>query len=263
MAKDKNTLGINPKDYKHLKSDDKSTTLQHKKGHTITISHAVLSKPNRDILKALADTGKNYQTEGQRQESEDQYRTKKADGGEVCDESGFMPTSVTGYAKGGKVSDKERMANVNKKQIEMAKAKYSESSKLSPERQKKNDVMDKFMRNTAGSGKRVDFYEGGETNKVRMDSTRTEKPRQDGKKEHIIPANLHGPKDLNEAWDRIKNAFASGGEVAVRKMYADGGYAAEDAAIDREVNNNEAMGQRLADIGNVSEAINTVPQVKS
>jgi hypothetical protein len=49
-------LGLDPKQYKYLKSDDKSTTLQHKKGHTVTIVHSILSPKNQAILKALATT---------------------------------------------------------------------------------------------------------------------------------------------------------------------------------------------------------------
>ena len=49
-------LGINPKDYKYLKSDQDSTTLQHKKGHLLTIAHNVLSPKNKAIMKALAET---------------------------------------------------------------------------------------------------------------------------------------------------------------------------------------------------------------
>jgi hypothetical protein len=63
-------LGINPKDYKYLESDDKSTTLQHKRGHQLKIAHNVLSPKNQEILKALAKTSK----------SEPQ---KMADGGEA------------------------------------------------------------------------------------------------------------------------------------------------------------------------------------
>jgi hypothetical protein len=49
-------LGLDPKQYKYLKSDGNTTTLQHKKGHTVTIAHSVLSPKNQEILKALATT---------------------------------------------------------------------------------------------------------------------------------------------------------------------------------------------------------------
>lgn len=47
-------LGIDPKKFKYLKSDDKSTTLQHKDGHTLTIAHNILSPANQEVLKALS-----------------------------------------------------------------------------------------------------------------------------------------------------------------------------------------------------------------
>lgn len=50
----KNILGFDPNKFTHEKSDDKSTTLRHKDGHTITIAHNVLSPENREMLKALS-----------------------------------------------------------------------------------------------------------------------------------------------------------------------------------------------------------------
>lgn len=50
----KNALGLNAKDFKHVKSDEKSTTLQHKNGHLLTIAHNSISPQNQAALKALA-----------------------------------------------------------------------------------------------------------------------------------------------------------------------------------------------------------------
>lgn len=72
-------LGINPKDYAYLKSDDKSTTLKHKKGHELTIAHNVLSRKNQEILKALAATNSNESTSN----------PKMAAGGKVPGEPGY------------------------------------------------------------------------------------------------------------------------------------------------------------------------------
>ena len=44
---------------KHVKSDDKTTTLQHKEGHTITLAHKALSPEGKKQLQALADIAKN------------------------------------------------------------------------------------------------------------------------------------------------------------------------------------------------------------
>jgi len=47
--------------FKHLKSDDKSTTLQHKKdGHTITLAHNALNPDNQKQLQALAKIPQEY-----------------------------------------------------------------------------------------------------------------------------------------------------------------------------------------------------------
>lgn len=51
MAKD---IKFDLKRFKHIKSDDKSTTLQHPEGHTITLAHSALSKDAQAQLKALA-----------------------------------------------------------------------------------------------------------------------------------------------------------------------------------------------------------------
>jgi len=72
-------LGLDPRQYKYLKSDEKSTTLQHKKGHTVTIAHDVLSPKNQAILKALAATNSNESTE----------QHKMAAGGKVPGQPGY------------------------------------------------------------------------------------------------------------------------------------------------------------------------------
>lgn len=48
-----NRLGIDPNKFKFLKADDKSTTLQHKDGHVLTIAHNVMSPKNREALVAM------------------------------------------------------------------------------------------------------------------------------------------------------------------------------------------------------------------
>jgi len=53
---------------KFLKSDDKSTTLQHPKGHTVTIAHNVLSPKNREALQALSKVATDARTPDQASE---------------------------------------------------------------------------------------------------------------------------------------------------------------------------------------------------
>lgn len=75
------------KKFKHVKSDKHSTTLQHQDGHILNLAHNVLSKPHQEQLKALANIPKETQTEGQKQEAQDQNQygkvIMKAEGGEI------------------------------------------------------------------------------------------------------------------------------------------------------------------------------------
>lgn len=70
------------KKFKHVKSDDKSTTLMHPKGHTITIMHEALKGPMRAQFEALAKTSK------------PEPKVKMDEGGmiEKADRSGIMGT---------------------------------------------------------------------------------------------------------------------------------------------------------------------------
>lgn len=66
---------------KFLKSDEKSTTLQHPKGHTVTIAHSVLSPKNREALQALSKVATDARTPDQA--SEYGKVTMKATGGKA------------------------------------------------------------------------------------------------------------------------------------------------------------------------------------
>lgn len=83
-------FGIDSKMFKHVKSDDKSTTLQHKDGHVLTIAHSNLSPKMRDQLSVLS-------------------KDKMSDGGPVPNK---MPAnfSISGmeYADGGAISATEK-----------------------------------------------------------------------------------------------------------------------------------------------------------
>lgn len=71
---------LNFSHFKHVKSDDKSTTLRHPDGHEITLAHKSLSKPNQTALMALAKIGPQDETEPQ---AEEMKSNKMADGGKV------------------------------------------------------------------------------------------------------------------------------------------------------------------------------------
>ncbi len=65
-------IKLDLKNFKHKSSDDKTTTLEHKKDkHTITIYHNVLGKDAQKQLQALGQSAKDAQTEGQKQEAQD------------------------------------------------------------------------------------------------------------------------------------------------------------------------------------------------
>jgi hypothetical protein len=73
MAEGGKAFKLDFKGFQHLKSDDKSTTLKHPAGHTITLYHNVLSKPNREALQALSNTGDETATSDQKEEAASPY----------------------------------------------------------------------------------------------------------------------------------------------------------------------------------------------
>ncbi len=115
---------------KHIKSDDKSTTLMHPKGHQITLSHSVLSPSNVAILKGMA--GKEPQ---------------KEDFGKVIQK-----------AEGGPVYKNPELA---KKGMASLKAKHKESPELKAELAEKNKTRDAFMRNLPSKPMKVEKYAAG------------------------------------------------------------------------------------------------------
>lgn len=88
MSKVHRELGIDPRDYTHISSDAKTTTLKHKRGHTLTIAHSVLKPSTQMMLRALSKIPQENQTEGQKQEAQDQHQygkvIMKADGGNIA-----------------------------------------------------------------------------------------------------------------------------------------------------------------------------------
>lgn len=71
-------IALDLKAFKHLKSDDKSTTLQHADGHVLTIAHNVLSPENQKQLKALANIPKDAETDADKAEAKSPYGSVKA-----------------------------------------------------------------------------------------------------------------------------------------------------------------------------------------
>lgn len=88
------------KKFKHVKSDDKTTVLEHPKGHQITIVHKALGKDMQAQLKALSKISQEDQTSSQAQEKQADM-PKMADGGipqEDISTNTFLKTpSNSGY----------------------------------------------------------------------------------------------------------------------------------------------------------------------
>lgn len=101
----KNSLGLDPKKFTHVFSDNKKTTLKHRDGHTLTIMHSILSPKMQTQLKALANVGKENQTNIQAQEAEDQGKRKMAKGGNI-----IPYDEVSNYAEGGETNVPEYLA---------------------------------------------------------------------------------------------------------------------------------------------------------
>ena len=59
-------IKLNLKEFRHVSSDDKSTTLQHKNGHKLVLHHPSLSKESQQQLSELAKNTKkpNYDEGG-------------------------------------------------------------------------------------------------------------------------------------------------------------------------------------------------------
>jgi hypothetical protein len=86
--------------FKHVSSDDKSTTLKHYEGHTITMMHNKLSKANKEQLMALAQKAKDKQDN--KPKAEKAPPKKLADGGAILKEK-YDDKPKAMYADGGDV----------------------------------------------------------------------------------------------------------------------------------------------------------------
>jgi hypothetical protein len=86
-------IKLDLKQFKHVKSDDKGTTLQHADGHQLTLAHKALSPEAQAQLKALAGISKDAQTSNDSQEKQAEAKTKMADGGPVADPSQTAPSA--------------------------------------------------------------------------------------------------------------------------------------------------------------------------
>lgn len=74
-------IKLDLKQFKHIKSDKNSTTLQHQDGHQLTIAHAPLGKESREQLSALSKVATDAQTPANKDEA--RHKGMMAEGGET------------------------------------------------------------------------------------------------------------------------------------------------------------------------------------
>lgn len=216
--------------FKHVKSDKNTTTLQHRKGgHQLTLMHKALSPDNQEQLSALAKLSQSSQTPQQTAEIDQQKmakggnlkRKKMSDGGET-DEQGHPKLDVSPEAQQAINSqiDENRKENV-----------------YVPDAQKKTP--DKPLYDTSG------FSDGGEVDEYGYPKdTSKDKPLYDTSgfaKGGPIPnasiTNVMGYGPIG--------GMAKGGKA--RKMYADG---SDQVVSDEDL----APGQPMTSASQVSSA---------
>ncbi len=165
------------RNFKHIKSDKGSTTLQHKSdGHSITLAHKSLSPESQAQLKALSGISKQAQTPQDTNSLRDQ---KMAEGG---------PTQ--------------------------SNPKLEESKKVPPKQHYAFGSDDVGGRAPAPQGTAEHDTPKGEAIPGAKQAVQGPDKQAPGRNEPV--------NSLDEVWERIKSAYAKGGEVAVRSMYAEG-----------------------------------------
>ncbi len=102
-------IKLDLKQFKHIKSDDKSTTLQHKDGHVLTIAHSVLKdKDARAQLEALKNVATDAQTPIQADRANDEKAGNKAAHPVAREDKGYGAV-ITKYAEGGQTGDQANL----------------------------------------------------------------------------------------------------------------------------------------------------------
>lgn len=135
------SIKLDLRQFKHAKSDGKTTTLQHKEGHTLTLAHGALSKEAQAQLEALAKTA---ETPLQKDKSKDDKRAKMAKGG------GFL-------------NDKDRMVDAPIKQPAEVGLRPSKTDRMSS--QQSNAAYEAAMqrlRDKEACGGEIKMAEGGD-----------------------------------------------------------------------------------------------------
>lgn len=109
--------------FKHVKSDKNSSTLQHKQGHVLTLAHNALSPESQAQLKALSNISKEDETSLQADDAKHQARTKMSSGGGVHNED----PDLLGKSEAGlhvRKANKEQPGGKKQSEIFLAKKEH-------------------------------------------------------------------------------------------------------------------------------------------
>lgn len=222
---------VDPAMYKHVSSDNDKTVLQHKHGHTLTIAHKNLSKDMQAQLKALSSVSKEDETPDQKQEAQNPYGKviQKADGGDV------EPPVVMAGQSSGTPPPKEKTST--ERQGEVGKAAVSGEHPSAAK-----NLKDVWYNITHAQGGPVCMDEGGKVPVPPSDSSSSNQQQQNAKGAKQGFENSGGLPSASTLADRLKHAWAEGGEIP-RKMYAEDGYVTGAPKSDDVVDVSKITGQ--------------------
>lgn len=234
MAKDNGkSIGLDLSKFSHVSHDDKSHTLKHYEGHTITLATKALSKANREALKGIAD----------------RHAEKMANGGEV--KKKLTGVEVDEAAKGVDYANKYREqgdASPNGVVIEVNKDKKPNYGKVTDPKGQKPRV----------------FAEGGEVKKPNP-SEMTWDNLTSGIKSAVAPSPTPQPTagPVNTKYGRSK--YAEGGNVEDEQPIIPMSLAADPNAQPTIPMTNPSPGSGLPDLTNTGiqdtlTAIDRYPQ---
>jgi len=249
-------INLDLRNFKHVKSDKDTTTLQHKTdGHSITLAHKSLSPESQAQLKALSGISKQDETADQADQMKHQAGIKMAVGGMPQHEMPSMSEDMATYAKGGHVCVCKAcggsMSNYDEGgKVAVPKGQSDPAPQSNAEHDIPANVSTPSSIGDAVSRIKNAWADGGQV---------PDKPKE----MYVIPGENAKPKENKLDYNQIRQekrdmnrTEARRGIMPQRKKYAEGTQDVDPAVdndTDREVQNNEAMGQQLADIGGVQD----------
>ncbi len=134
------SIKLDLKQFKHVKSDDKSTTLRHKDGHELTVAHAPLNKVAKEQLSALSKISDEAKTSTQKREDKAENKSKTVEASRV--DTGYG--KVIMKADGGKVAHYANPTDmVSQEDVQDEQPKAPESEAIEP-KSKTASAMDLF-----------------------------------------------------------------------------------------------------------------------